>query len=62
MPSHDFITDLLEKLDSQEFKYYLTIIDVDKKTENDNIFIYTNLKKTEVNKMIKAINDNNKKK
>lgn len=61
MPSYDFVYDMLEKMESQGFDYYLLLIDKDPKGENDKIIVYTTFTEGEFNKVIEAIRKNNNK-
>lgn len=53
MPSHDFIHDLLEKIESQSIHYYLVTVEEDKETKK--VATYTSLESNDELALIKFI-------
>jgi disulfide oxidoreductase YuzD len=54
MPTHDFIYDLLEKIESQDINYHLITIEKEKNNEQ-NIHIFTSLDEKEQSALLKFL-------
>jgi len=54
MPTHDFIYDLLNKIESQDINYHLITIEKDEKN-GQNIHIFTSLDDKEQGELLKFL-------
>jgi len=54
MPTHDFIYDLLNKIESQNINYHLITIEKDEE-DNQNVHVFSSLDQEGQNKLLKFL-------